>query len=71
MPLVPGEVTELAFGLLPTSALIKKKHRIRVAIAGHDKDTFARIPPDATPTITVFRNKLHASFIDLPITTRA
>ncbi len=71
IPLVPGEVAELAFGLLPTSVLIKKKHRIRVAIAGHDKGTFARIPAEETPTITVARNKLHASFIDLPITAHA
>jgi predicted acyl esterase len=70
MPLVPGEVAELTFGLLPTSVLIRKKHRIRVAIAGHDKDTFARIPPEETP-ITVARNKLHASLINLPITARA
>ncbi len=62
-PLVPGEVTELTFGLLPTSVLIKKGHRIRVAIAGHDTDNFARIPSTGMPTITV----AHTSFIDLPI----
>jgi predicted acyl esterase len=66
MPLVPGEVTELTFGLLPTSVLIKKSHRIRIAIAGHDKDTFARIPAEGNPNITVARNKIHASFIVLP-----
>lgn len=67
MPLVPGEVAELTFGMHPTSLLIKKAHRIRVAIAGHDKDTFARIPAEGTPTITVARNKVHASCIDLPV----
>jgi putative CocE/NonD family hydrolase len=67
MPLVPGEVTELSFGLLPTSVLIRKGHCIRVAIAGHDKDTFTRIPAEETPVIAVARNKTHASFIDLPI----
>lgn len=66
-PLVAGEVAELSFGLLPTSVLIRKNHRIRVAIAGHDKDTFTRIPPEGTSTITVARNKQYASFIDLPI----
>jgi len=59
MPLVPNEVAELTFGLLPTSVLIRKGHRIRVAIAGHDKDTFARILPEETPVITVARNKQH------------
>ena len=67
MPLVPGEVAELNFGLLPTSVLIKKGHRIRIAIAGHDKDTFARVPVEGIPVITVARSKLHASFIDLPV----
>ena len=67
MPLMPGEVVELTFGLLPTSVLIKKGHQIRTAIAGHDKGTFARIPTEGTPVITVARNKLHASFIDLPV----
>jgi hypothetical protein len=67
MPLVPEEIAELSFGLHPTSALIKKGHRIRIAIAGHDKDTFARIPAEGEPTITVSRNKNFASRIVLPV----
>jgi len=67
MPLVPGEVAELAFGMHPTSVLIKKGHRIRIAVAGHDKDSFARIPAEGTPTITVARNNKYASHIDLPV----
>ncbi len=67
VPLVPDEIAELKFGLLPTSVLVKKDHQIRVAIAGHDKDTFVRIPSEGTPAITVSRKKSHASFIDLPI----
>ncbi len=67
MPLVPGEVAELTFGLLPTSALLKKGHRIRIAIAGADKDSFLRIPAEGSPVVTVARNEVHASFIDLPI----
>ena len=70
MPLVPGEVAELTFGLLPTSVLVKKGHRIRVAIAGHDEGTFARIPKASTPTITIAANRLHASCVDLPIAPR-
>jgi hypothetical protein len=65
-PLVPGELAELSFGLLPTSVLIKKGHGIRVAIAGHDKDTFTRIPQEETPVITVARNRINASFVELP-----
>jgi putative CocE/NonD family hydrolase len=66
-PLVPGEVAELTFGLLPASVLIKKGHRIRIAIAGHDKDTFARIPAEGTPVLSVQRNSVHASYVELPI----
>jgi len=67
IPLVPGKTAELRFGLLPTSVLIKKGHHIRVAIAGHDKSVFARIPAEGTPTISVARNKQYASFIELPL----
>ena len=70
MPLVSGEVAELTFGLLPTSVLIQKGHRLRIALAGQDKDTFARIPVEGTPVITVARNASHASFIDLPVVQR-
>ena len=69
-PLQPGELAEVTFGLLPTSVLIRKGHRIRIGIAGHDEGTFVRIPADATPTITVARNRLHASHIDLPVARR-
>jgi putative CocE/NonD family hydrolase len=66
-PLVPGEVTEITFGLLPTSVLIRAGHRIRVAIAGHDAGLFARVPAAGDPVITVERNAVHASRIELPI----
>ncbi len=67
MPLVPGEVAKLTFGLLPTSAVIRKGHRIRIAIAGHDESIFTRIPATGTPIITVLRDKFHSSFIELPV----
>ena len=57
MPLVPGQIAELKFGLLPVSVLVKKGHRLRIAIAGHDKGTFARIPAEGSPTIAVHRNR--------------
>jgi len=67
MPLVPGEIAEITFGLLPTSVLIKKGHRIRIGIAGHDKGTFVRIPADGIPIISVARNRRYASHVDLPV----
>lgn len=70
MPLAPGEMAEITFGLHPTSVLIKKGHRIRIGIGGHDKGTFVRIPADGTPVISVARNRLHASYVDLPVVQR-
>ncbi|UCF29567.1 MAG: hydrolase, partial [Chloroflexota bacterium] len=68
--LVPGEVAEISFALMPVSVQIKKGHRLRVAIAGHDKDTFAPIPQQGAPTITIQRNSRFASSIELPIIKR-
>ena len=70
MALKPGEVTELKFGLEPISVLIRKGHKLRIAIAGHDKDTFIRIPAEGTPMIAVQRNKAALSSIELPIVKR-
>jgi putative CocE/NonD family hydrolase len=70
LPLVPGQIAELKFGLQPTSTLIKKGHRLRIAIAGADKGTFARIPAEGTPTISIARGKRNASWIELPVIER-
>jgi uncharacterized protein len=70
LPLVPGEIAELSFGLLPTSVLIRKGHRIRIGLAGHDDGTFVRIPATGTPVITLAHNAQYASHIDLPVVLR-
>ncbi len=67
LPLIPSEVAEITFGLLPTSVLIRKGHKLRIVIAGADKDTFRRYPDEGTPTITIKRENAHASFIDIPV----
>ena len=69
-PMVPGKVIELAFGLHPTSFLFKDGHRIRIAIAGHDGSAFRRVPSEGTPEIRIQRNKLHPSWIELPVIPR-
>jgi len=67
-PLVPGEIAELTFDLFATSALIRKGHRIRIAIAGADKDSFDRYPRDGSiPTIRLERNNQYPSRIVLPV----
>lgn len=45
-PLKPGEITELTFDLLPVSWLYQKGHKIRIAIAGADKDHFEIVNPE-------------------------
>lgn len=65
-PLIPGSVETLVIDLIPTSYLFKKGHRIRVALAGADKDHFV-LTPESPPTVSYYRNKTSASKIDLPI----
>ncbi len=68
LPLVPGEVAELSFDLWATSVLIRAGHRIRVAVAGADADTFLRYPRDGgVPELSFQRNASHASRIVLPM----
>lgn len=67
LPLVPGEIAEISFGMQPTSILIKKGYKLRVVLAGADKDTFARYPAESTPKLTIERNKIKASYIELPV----
>lgn len=66
-PLIPGEVTEITLNLYATSVLIREGHRIRIAIAGADADTFRRYPAEGTPTWTVHRNSMYPSYVELPI----
>ena len=70
LPLKPGEAAELRFALQPISVLVKKGHRLRVAIAGHDKDTFIRVPAEGTPTISMLRSSRGLSRIELPVIKR-
>jgi putative CocE/NonD family hydrolase len=71
-PLVPGQIVDLTFDLWATSVLIKKGHRIRIAVAGADKDNFAFYPlgRDEAPTIRMERNRQFPSKIVLPVKKR-
>jgi putative CocE/NonD family hydrolase len=66
-PVRPGEATRIRLELYPTSVLLRKGHRIRVALAGADARLFQRYPPDGTPTWTVYREAQRPSFIELPV----
>ncbi len=65
-PLVPGEVAELKFDLLPVSYLFKKGHALRITVSGADKDHFRFLPGDP-PRINIHRSKPHPSQIELPV----
>jgi uncharacterized protein len=66
-PLVPGAPFDLVFDLLPTSYQFPAGSRIRIAVAGADRDHFARIPAGATPTITMYRTTARPSHVVLPV----
>jgi hypothetical protein len=66
-PLLPGEAAEVSFGLYATSVLVRRGHRLRVAIAGHDASVFARYPESGTPVLTVWRLGGRSSGITLPV----
>ncbi|KUI26214.1 serine esterase [Mycobacterium sp. GA-2829] len=64
--LVPGEIADLTFDLIPTSHLFRRGHRIRLAIAGTDASHFAMVPGSAT-TLGVHRSRTYASRVELPV----
>src|SRR5208283_2860545 len=65
-PLTPGEAATIRFSMYPTSVLLRKGHRIRVALAGADASLFDRYPAKGTPTLTVYREAQRASYVELP-----
>jgi uncharacterized protein len=66
-PLTPGEAATIRFSLYPTSVLLHKGHRIRIALAGADASLFQRYPAEGTPVWTIYREARRASFIELPM----
>jgi putative CocE/NonD family hydrolase len=69
MPLEPGEIAPIAFDLYPISYLFRRGHRVRVALAGADRDHFAQISA-TPPTWQVHRDTAHPSAIELPVMPR-
>ena len=61
----PGSVIDLVIPLQPTSAKFRAGHRIRVAIAGADADTFAPVTPAGTNFIV--QRGAGVSSIELPV----
>jgi len=62
-PLRAGAIEEIAFSLLPVSWLFERGHRIRLALAGADRDHFAVLAPR---TFRVHRTRAHPSRLVVP-----
>jgi len=69
-PLPVGEFVELCIGLQPTSALLRKGNRVRIAISGADADTFAPIPASGAPVLQIAHGGAQASRVVLPVIPR-
>jgi len=67
MPLVPGETAEITITLFPISTVFKKGHAIRIAIAGHDDALKDRYPKEGVPVLTIQRNSVYPSQVELPV----
>lgn len=65
-PLVVGEVAKITFDLFPISVVLEKGQRIRIAIAGADRDVFDSIPGCESAELSIERNSIYSSYIDLP-----
>ncbi len=65
-PLIPDEVTPLTLDLLPVSYQFKKGHRIRIALAGADKDHF-QLLDGPSPTWQIWHTPDRPSHIELPV----
>lgn len=63
-PFPVGQVVLVRIDLRPLSVVIPAGMRLRLAVAGHDADTFARLPADGVPTLTVDYGR---SWLELPV----
>jgi putative hydrolase, CocE/NonD family len=64
--MVPDKTTEIKIGMQATSVLIKKGHKIRIAIAGSDAGTFDPIAQKDHPVLKIQRNSIDSSYVQLP-----
>lgn len=63
-PLAANEATLLRFDLLPISIVFKAGHRIRLVLTFAEATTPVLSP---APTVSIYRDAAHASFLTLPI----
>jgi len=69
LQLVPGEPTQIIMMLQPISVLIPAGSRLRLSIAGADRDTFARLPAMGEPVMSIMLGG-STSLLEIPIMER-
>lgn len=67
LPLPEGKIASVHFALLPVSYLFHKGHRVRLTLAGNDKDQFTPVPQQGNPVLRIHRDAGHASMLELPV----
>jgi putative CocE/NonD family hydrolase len=65
--LTPGQPVELVFEMQPTATVFDKGNRLRLTLAGADKDNAATTMVDPAPVLTVYRDKDRPSSLRLPV----
>jgi putative CocE/NonD family hydrolase len=64
-PMTPGATADVAIAISPIAALIRKGHRLRIAIAGADADNLERIPAVGAETLILARGE--GTFVEVPV----
>ena len=62
-----NEVVEIPFALTPLSNLVKAGHRLRITVNNCDKGNWDSPELSPAPTIHMYRDKNHASYVTLPV----
>ncbi|HST23403.1 MAG TPA: CocE/NonD family hydrolase, partial [Blastocatellia bacterium] len=62
-----GEPVALVFDMHPTSNVFNKGHKLRVTITCADRDNALTPELSPPPTIKIYMDSLHASYISLPV----
>jgi putative CocE/NonD family hydrolase len=67
-PMPANEPQLVSLGLYATSALIKKGHRLRIAIGGADQTSFQRVPKEGpAPNWKIYRTEAMPSKLVIPL----
>jgi putative CocE/NonD family hydrolase len=66
-PILGGEPVELVFDLLPTAYHFQTGNRLRITVAFADADSFNTPQLDPAPLVSLLRDEVHASFVEIPV----